>query len=289
VGVANMRIVEDFPPYFRHQDIRVTRFDDALDVVWESGLAGNEWRYPYAAATLFGRDLVITGQVSSGEPRNFLARLGESGEWQWLRVFGIGAQAAIGTLSDGTILVSLIEAGPDGGGDSAVWLFDANGNARARAILRPGATRASPDQSAAMAVLADGRVAYVANEFSDELWAPLQVAKVNGAGEVLWQTIFDERVQIRPCGALGSPIRAPQLALGTEGLLVVCGNDLYVIDPTTGAAQHEAISFPACEGSGGHFDIIFSPRFAEDRLALGLPTRMGDTETCAWRGRLELD
>ncbi|MCC6982110.1 MAG: hypothetical protein IT535_02455 [Bauldia sp.] len=290
IGAANVRIVEGFPPYFRHQDIRVTRFDSTLAVIWESGLAGNEWRYPYSAATLFGTDLVVTGQFSAGEPRNFLARLSESGEWQWLRVFGIGTQAAVGTLTDGTILVSLVEEGADGAGDSAVWLFDAEGNAKARAILRAGVTQADPDELAAMAVLTDGRVAYVANEFSDEeTFAPLQVAKLNGAGEVLWQTTLDERPRVRPCDTAGSLIRGPQLALGTEGLLVICGGDLYAIDPMTGAAQHEPLAFPDCEGDGGHFDIIFSPHFAEDRLALGLPNRMGDTETCAWLARLELD
>ena len=289
VGAANVRIIEDFPPHFRHQDIRVTRFDDSLEVVWESGLAGNEWRYSYSATTLPDGDLVVTGQLSSGTPRNFLARLSESGEWQWMRVFGIGTQAALGTLSDGTILVSLIEAGPDGAGDAAVWLFDADGNATARAILRPDATRANPDEPAAMAVLGDGRVAYVASEFSDEVWSPLQVAKINGAGEILWQTVFADRPNGRPCGALGSPIRSPQLALAGGRLLAICGEDLYAIDPTTGAPEHQAIAFPDCEGEAGHFDLIVSPRFAEDQLAVGLPNRMGDTETCAWLGRLRLD
>jgi hypothetical protein len=289
VGVANMRIVEDFPPYFRHQDIRVTRFDDTLNVVWESGLTGNEWRLPYGAAPLLGRDLVVTGQVSSSTSRNFLARLSEAGEWQWLRVFGTGTQTAVGTLDDGTIVVSLLEGEAQATGDSAVWLFDADGNGKARIILRPDVSRPAPGELAAMAILAAGRVAYVANEFSGQFWAPLQVAKLDGAGEILWQTTFDDRPEGRPCAATSNPVRGPQLALAEEGLLVICGGDLYALDPATGEARHETISFPGCEGRSGHFDLVLSPRFAEDYLAIGLPNRMGDSATCAWLARLKLD
>jgi hypothetical protein len=289
VGVANMRIVEDFPPYFRHQDIRVTRFDDTLNVVWESGLTGNEWRLPYGAAPLLDRDLVVTGVFSSGTSRNFLARLSEAGEWQWLRVFGTGTQSAVATLDDGTILVSFLEGEAEATGDSAVWLFDADGNGKARVILRADVSRPTPDELAAMAVLADGRVAYVANEFGGRFWAPLQVAKLDGSGEILWQTTFDERPEGRPCGATSNPVRGLRLTLAEEGLLVVCGTDLYALDPSTGMARHETIAFPECEGAGGHFDIVLSPSFATDRLAIGLPNRTGESATCAWLGRLKLD
>lgn len=289
VGTVNMRIVEDFPPTFRHQDILVTRFDDSLEVVWESALTGNDWRYPYGAATL-GADLVVTGQLSSGTPRNFLARIGEAGDWQWMRVFGIGTHAAVAALTDGTIVVSFVEASEGGAGDAVVWLFDADGNAKARAILRPGAARTDPDELTAMAALADGGFAYVASEFNhDRDFTPLQVTKINGAGEVLWQTVFADRPPTRPCTTAGSPIQGPQLALAVEGLIAICGADLYAIDPQTGAASHETIAFPACEGEGGHYDLVLSPTFARDRLAVGLPIRMGESETCAWLGRLRLD